>query len=440
MTRSLPAPAIVTALVYLFAGISFCIVSTGYSAPSKSLETRIGSRVNFDADSGETTSTRYFIRQESSAALYKKSLGLALHTNLYFAVDTDREFIENNEWYVIRPDSLFLEFQRDFFRATAGMQQITWGESFGLPIVDVVNPVDLSEPIGSESQDYKIAVPVTSVEFIGGNFYLQGLYVPLARRSPIPDDLNGIPVIELPPFKVGEASEYGGRVGYLFPFGLDLKALYYHHNSRLPRFELDLSSPTEPRLIVAETTQNSYGFSISQSLDDVVIRADALFESGYLTPAITRTTPAAEAPFRKTTVADRVQVVAGADYTSGGGNMFGLQFQFENVQNPRESGSGAVSNSISNGGGELVEETNVPKYWAGGRMMLVSDSQDFSFDIFGFHGIGNDDWWIRPLARAQFAQRFEFTAEANLTDGSGNGNPDLFFRRRNITGTLSYRF
>jgi hypothetical protein len=344
-------------------------------------------------------------------------LGLALHTNLYFAVDTDREFIENNEWYVIRPDSLFLEFQRDFFRATAGMQQITWGESFGLPIVDVVNPVDLSEPIGSESQDYKIAVPVTSIEFIGGNFYLQGLYVPLARRSPIPDELNGIPVIELPPFRVGEASEYGGRVGYLFPFGLDLKALYYRHNSRLPRFELDLSSPTEPRLIVAETTQNSYGFSISQSLDDVVIRADAVFESGYLMPAITRTTPAAEAPFRKTAIADRVQVVGGADYTSGGGNMFGLQFQFENVQ-----------------------ETNVPKYWAGGRMMLVSDSQDFSFDIFGFHGIGNDDWWIRPLARVQFAQRFELTAEANLTDGNGNGNPDIFFRRRNITGTLSYRF
>ena len=306
----------------------------------------------------------------------------------------------------------------------------------------MVNPVDLSEPIGSESQDYKIAVPVSSVELIGGNFYLQGLFVPLARRSPIPDEVNGIKVIELSPFKVGEGSEYGGRVGYLFPFGLDLKALYYHHNSRLPRFELDVSSPMEPRLIVAETTQNSYGFSISQSLDDVVIRADALYESGYLTPAITRATPAAEAPFRKTRVADRVQVVAGADYTTGGGNMFGLQFQFENVQNPREGESAAIGNSTLSpgGGGVLVEETDIPKYWAGGRMMLLSDSQDYSFDIFGFHGIGNDDWWIRPLARAQFAQRFEFTAEANLTDGSGNGNPDIFFRRRNITGTLSYKF
>jgi hypothetical protein len=438
MKASFPVPAILKLLQCICAGISICIASVGYSAPSKSLETKIGSRVNFDADSGETTSTRYFIRQESSAVLYKKSLGLALHTNLYFAVDTDREFIENNEWYVIRPDSLFIEFQRDFFRATAGMQQISWGESFGLPIVDVVNPVDLSEPIGSESQDYKIAVPVTGVEFIGGNFYLQGLYVPLARRSPIPEELNGIEVVKLPSFKVGEASEYGGRVGYLFPFGLDLKAFYYHHNSRLPRFELDLSSSTQPRLIVAETTQNSYGFSISQPLDDVVIRADALFESGYLTPAITRTTPAAEAPFRKTAIADRVQVVGGADYTTSGGNMFGLQFQFENVQRRRADVSAAANNVPI--GSEIIEETDVPKYWAGARMMLVSDSQNFSFDIFGFHGVGNDDWWIRPLAKAQFAERFEFTAEANLTDGNGNGNPDIFFRRRNITGTLSYRF
>lgn len=438
MTSPLPAYVIPRALLY------FCLLAligmawAGYAAPSKSLETKIGARVEYDADSGETTSSRYSIRQESSAALYKKSFGLSLHTNIYFAVDTDREFTENKEWYVIRPDSLFIEFQRNFFRATMGMQQITWGESFGLPIVDVVNPVDLSEPIGSESQDYKISVPLSSVELIGGNFYLQGIYVPLARRSPVPDSVNGIRVVDFAPYKFGRDSEYGGRVGYLFPFGLDLKALYYRHNTRLPRFELDLASPSDPRLVLVETNQNSYGLSISQSLEEFVIRADALFEEGYLLPGLTRTTPIAEAPVTRSLLADRFQVVSGVDYTTTGGDMFGLQFQYENVElNSRGRSAEASPTPVS---GVREDETPAPKYWAGARMMLVSESQDFSFDIFGFQGIGNDDWWIRPLGRAQFAKRFEFIAQANLTGGNGNGNPDLFFRRRNITGTLSYRF
>ncbi len=386
-------------------------------AANKSLKTRVGSQFTYDIANGRLPHQRYFLRQEASSLMHKRSLGLSFYSNLYFAIDTETEFADSRESYTIRPDSLYAEFQKGALRLTAGMQQLTWGETFGIPVVDVVNPIDVTEPFSSDLANSKIAVPLVTAEVIGQSVYVQGIINPLARRSPLPDSVDGVPVRELPDPQLGNDIEYGGRIGYLTSFGLDIKAIYYRHFNRLPRLVGGLDTTTgTPVLRAAESMQQSIGVAASQAFDSIVIRFDGLYEKEGLEQL---NDPGAPTTLPQVKVTDRVQGALGFDWSSLDGDLIGAQIQaMEQLPRPGDS----------------------PAVWGGARVSLNLWSERLILDVFALHGIGNDEWWVRPQVSARLSPRLTWLTEINLMDSNGQTSSDIFAYRRTLNSSLSYRF
>jgi hypothetical protein len=417
-----------------FAGSSFALAST------KSLRTRIGSQTSFDVADERLASQRFYLRQSASSLMYKKSYGLSFHSQFYLGLDTQRDFRDSGEPYSLRAESLYVELQRSALRLAVGMQQVTWGETFGLPVVDIVNPIDVTEPFSSDYNANKMAVPLVSAEVIAGSFYIQGLLNPLARRSPLPDQIQGVPVKEMPDNSLGQDMEYGGRIGYLFGFGLDAKALYYRHYNRLPFFVGTLDPQrNSPVLLATESLQHSFGFAASQAFDAVVLRLDALYEVDTLEHLDNGTTPLPSAR-----VSNRAQGAFGMDWSSEGGDVVGAQIQAAQYLHSDETKiPGAPQPDPSNGPTEPKATSSKADLWGGLRLALPFWGDRLQLDTFVLHGLGNPSWWLRPQLTARFAPRVEWITELNImqstaeTERRSNG---VLTDRRLATSSLSYRF
>ena len=394
-------------------------------AGSKKLRTQVGARSYFDVGVGEITNQRYSIRQEASSFVYKKKYGLSLFSNVLFTWDAEQRFLENNRHYQIRADSLFVEWQKSVIRASLGMQQLTWGETFGLPIVDVVNPLDISQPFTVDLSELKMSVPLANLELIADNFYVQVLYNPISRRTPVPDSINGVRVVQPEPFQFLKDSEYGGRVGYLFDFGLDVKFLYYEHYSRPLRYQLELGQESVlPQLILVETKQQSFGFSASQAFDVLVFRLDTVFENGFPFRNEIDDLPVQQALLKKVQVSQRYQTIFAADYSTDAGDNYGLQYQ------------GLGYSKLP----EIEEGYHPLLHWAGIRASWNFFQGQLNLDLFGITGVNNQDLWINAQTRVHVLKRVELSVEGNLMRSKKDGNRDLFQNRSVVNTGLIYVF
>lgn len=421
--------------VLLGCALFFLVLSTPAHAANKSLKTRLGVRTQYDLSGERMTSQRYFLRQEAASLVYKRSTGLSFYSNFFLAVDTERDFEDSNERYTLRADSLYIEYQKSFLRLTAGMQQISWGETFGIPVIDIVNPIDITEPFSSDWNASKIAVPLATAEVIAGNLYLQGLFSPMTRRSPLPPDYLDTPIRELPPTRFGEDMEYGGRIGYLFPFGLDAKFLYYRHYNRIPRLVGSIDTRTgRPVLRATESLQHSFGLAASQAFDSLVIRFDGLYEQNTL-EAVT-----APASLPQARITDRMQAALGADWSSSQGDVLGLQLQGSQLVAQPDQKPYPESPASASGGTRSTTAQKDPDLWAGARIALHAFRERVSFDVFGLLGLNSDDWWLRPQLTLRLPPRLEWTTELNLMMADPNGGSEILAERRLVNSSLSYRF
>lgn len=393
-------------------------------AEAKTLRTHAGTQSTLDAETGKILNQRLSIRQEAVSLLYKKKYGLSFYADTTIRLDTVEDF-SSGEFYDVRIETLYGEWQRGLFRTTLGMQTFTWGETFGVPITDVVNPIDFTQPFSSDLNAAKMSVAAASLELITGNFYLQALGTPFPRRSPLPSEIEGIEVVQPGDHEWGQTFEYGGRIGYLFDLGLDVKVFYYAHFSRTPRFELRFpSAETGPRLVHVESEMETVGLSASQAFDQIVLRFDGVYENGYLVPVSFKETPLEEAVSLRVRATERAQGTAGLDYTTDSGDLYGLQYQTDH----------------------LLDAGSVPKFraqtlhWAGAQVSFSFFSDRLAAGAFVLRGVANSDLWVRPKFTLFATDRVKIESEANILESDGDGNTDLYSDRKNLIIGGSYRF
>jgi hypothetical protein len=393
-------------------------------ALAKTLRTHASTQSNIDMDDQVLRNQRFSIRQEAISLLYKKRYGLSFYADTTIRFDTMEEF-DSGENYDFRIETLYAEWQKGLFRTTLGMQTFTWGETFGVPITDVINPIDYTQPFSSEVGAAKMSIAAASVEMIAGGFYLQALGTPFPRRSPLPKQVEDIEVIDPEEHDWGQTFEYGGRAGYLFGMGLDLKVFYYSHFSRTPRFELRVPSPTSrPLLVPIEAEVETIGLSASQAFESVVFRFDGVYENGYLLPLSLAGVPFEEALSLRVGATERTQATVGIDYTTEKRHLFGLQYQADH----------------------LMHQDAVPLFrtqtlhWGGAQMNLNFFSEQLTAGVFALAGLGNGDLWVRPKVTIFATNRIKIETEANFLSSDGDGNTDLYSNRKNLIIGAGYRF
>jgi hypothetical protein len=266
---------------------------------------------------------------------------------------------------------------REKFRVVAGFQEIPWGETFGLPILELVNPRDFRDPLLNDPSWMRLPVAAIQTQLFLGKLTLQGVLTPIPRhnRYPLPgsrfdpaDSTAGLELrreVAYPNPAFGEFMEYGGRASYLFD-GVDVAFMAYRHWNRQPVFQLVPTSLSTAELIPVELPMNTFGNSISYSTGPYVFRGDT---------AIGLNGPLQSDDIGAIEQGTKIQNIVGVDLTTEDGLNVGFQFQTE---------------------ASLLAAGTRRFHWISHRISKRIWDGKLEPEAFIFAGAGNPDLWIQP--------------------------------------------
>ena len=101
----------------------------------------------------------------------------------------------------------YLQFYLEQHYFKIGKQQVAWGESDGLRVLDIINPFDYSEFILQDFDDARIPIWMINYSKSFDALTLQLLYIPDTTTSLIPDGLYQPTTPQLTPTLVGDYNQ-----------------------------------------------------------------------------------------------------------------------------------------------------------------------------------------------------------------------------------------
>ncbi|MEN9530689.1 MAG: hypothetical protein RI932_2562 [Pseudomonadota bacterium] len=203
--------------------------------------------------------------------LGSKSWSLGVDTRL--RVDTQADFLRTQNRYDFRFDKAALQWVGDSASVSFGWQKFTWGDTAFLDGVDVLNARDLSEPLYTDDELLKLAVPALSLQYLASSTVFQLVLIPLPERSPVPESAAGLVIKAPDELAYGEQLEFGLKAGGLLKSGWDINGYLASHLERIPQLRLVfLPQGTQARLY--EPRVFTLGLTATQSLGDFVFRCE----------------------------------------------------------------------------------------------------------------------------------------------------------------------
>ena len=397
----MPRPSTVKSLVATALFSACALASTSALADSWEHDSRfeVGYQGSMLLSDGKVTRTRLYGGAEHKTSLF----GDTSPTRWKFAghvrgwVDLDSEVDLRN---------LSIERADDITAITLGFQEIAWGETFGFPIADIVNPRDLRDPFFAQMDWIRRANFTLNAQLLLESFRLQGLVTPVPRNNilpargsafdPFPSALDGVRMLPQRSFPIdrwGRDAEAGARAGYLFDFGLDVSALYLLHWNRTPVVELAFQG-AEPVLVPVQERIHSAGLTFSYAFESWVVRGDAMvhFEEPWIASDL--------GPADHITHA---QTVLGADMNTDSDWTLGAQGHFD----------------------QRGEEN---LFWGSAQLKKGLFDGRLEPQVFVFIGIDNTDRWIQPRIDWNVIDPWTVSLRADFVWGSVNDRPgDLAF-------------
>lgn len=299
-------------------------------------------------------------------------------------------------------DRLALDWKGQRHRFSLGMQKITWGETFGFNIIDIVNPSDFTMHPLDDPSESKIATDILIYQYIRKSWDLQLLFIPYPIAPILPETIGGFPVAtdhRLDPdnsAKVFEDGEVGTRLTTVFDDGLSASLFVFDHWNRVPAAELvqldDGSLAIEPiyRRVF------SVGASFSYGGEQTVFRGDTIFNQGL---------PITDQSIGRWHTSDQVRTVLGADYDGFLGILWGVQVYSDSyLQDPP------------------IEFKDKFLSWASGRAQKPLFDNALDAELFLFGGIDNSDRLARPKLTWHAGDNLDLAVQGDFVSGKEEGN------------------
>lgn len=331
---------------------------------------------------GETNVRRYYVDGAFRDLYEGETSRLSVNVDLRGWLGIENEF---------QPRALNINWSKDILSVTAGVQQIAWGETFGVYIADLVNPRDLRDPLFNELDWIRLPTASLNVQLFPGAWSLQGIFTPFARSTLLPDRRAGFRIIDSGLGADLEFTpEWGLRAGRLFDSGFDLSAFFLSHYARTPALE-PILAPDGPALLPFEPRVRTLGAGFSYAAATWVFRGDTVLHFGQpvqnenLAPAVERTVS---------------RTVLGTDAIFMDGAELGFQYHLD-------LWSGEQRHWVS---------TRAAKSLLGERLVP---------EAFVFAGVGNSDLWFQPrltwypLEGLSVALRADIVGDSSATRESG---------------------
>ena len=315
---------------------------------------------------------------------------------------------------------LYLDVLYDDFDIRLGRQQIVWGESIGLRILDVINPQDFREFILNDFIDARIPLWSLRVGYTLSDWTFEGLWLPDFEASRPADQgsefqfrnlrLPALPVQPPPPFpsvQVGSVqqpedwrlrdSEVGFRVTR-FLRNMDLSLNYLYSWGDFPVPFRRVLGPNAFRFEPRHERFHLIGGSFNYAFDVFVIRGEGGLRLGEHFVS--------GDPHDRDGIRQRefLSYVLGLDWTVSDNLMANVQF-FQNV--------------IFNAPGALVGESVENAV----SLFLLSDfvNETLHPQFLVLYGINFGDLLIRPQVRYDFSDYVSATIGADFFIGSRAG-------------------
>jgi hypothetical protein len=394
--------------------IHLCTLAVAHAAeppPTVTWNAEAGVQSSLRESDSRWTRSRPYFEPALLAGVERRGLGRRSRASYEFkasfrAWGDFNERLDGKATGDIEPRDLNVSMAQDFFKLTLGYQEVSWGETFGFQILDLVNGRDLSDPLILDTGWIRRPAPLVNLQFFTDRSSLQLLAnpAPSLHRFPRPDSQfdpaagayisMGQDYLKHDDQPPGEP-EYGARASYLLPFGVDLGLIHYRHYNRNAVFVVapGVLNPLELRP-VAERVQST-GLSASYALDRFVFRGDVVHHDGQ--PLVST------APGEVVLGGSQLRTVAGVDFTY---DDLALGFQYQGDFN--RAPAPVLNERMS---------------WLSARMMVSFFERKFEPELFVFHGLDNQDVWIQPKlawnigSASQLSLRYDHIS----ADATGNG-------------------
>ena len=315
---------------------------------------------------------------------------------------------------------LYLDVLYDDFDIRLGRQQIVWGESIGLRILDVINPQDFREFILNDFIDARIPLWGLRVDYTLSDWTFEGLWLPDFEANRPADQgsefqfrnlpLPALPLQPPPPFPSVQVdsirqpqdwrlsdSEVGFRITR-FLRNMDLSLNYLYSWSDFPVPFRRVLGPNTFRFEPRHERFHLMGGSFNYAFDVFVIRGEGGLRLGEHFVS--------GDPRDRDGVRQRefLSYVLGVDWTVHDNLMANVQF-FQNV--------------IFNAPGALVGESVENAV----SLFLLSDfiNETLHPQLLVLYGINFGDLLIRPQVRYDFSDYVSATIGADFFIGSRSG-------------------
>lgn len=322
-----------------------------------------------------------------------------------------------------------------------GRQQVVWGKTDGLRLLDIVNPLDLREFVLDDYVDLRIPLWMANVEWFFGEQSIQALVIPDLTFDDLADPggefyiAPDLPPSPLPIVVAGTRRpasrpstwEYGlrwsGRAG---PWDLTANALYGWGDDPVVFRHLDLADgagpgggpgtgpvvAVEPRI----ARRRTLGGSGDTPLGPGIFRVEATF-----TPDAYRDVATADGvgrPVRQ----KLLSYALGWDWLRSNW-LISPQLFHETVIDPS---------------GRLLGERE--RRYATLLLQRKLHQDRLTLRLFALHGLDNSERWISPLVSYQWLGRLELSLGADLFDGAAGGLFGQFDGKDRLVANLKYRF
>ena len=280
---------------------------------------------------------------------------------------------------------------------TFGPQEIGWGETFGIYPLDFVNSRNFEDPLISDLKWTRIPVFALNYEYLGEKFSGQLIAIPKPKNSKFPskgDAFDTTPSTlahlereEMQAPQLIYDSEVGGRLGYLFDFGLDVDLYYFYHRNR--NLALDLKNPTYNSGFLTGGTLfpvfkqiHSTGLSSTYATGDFVFRLD--FVNHFKRPVNDPDTLAVK-------YLNNMIGVFGFDFSTEGKFQLGLQYHHDSF-------------------------TEFYYNWISSQMSLPLFGDFMELSFFVFWGLNNQDLWYQPTMKFFFNDQLSMSLCADIIE------------------------
>ncbi len=330
----------------------------------------------------------------------------------------------------------YADFHSGPWRVRAGRQQIVWGETIGLKVLDLVNPQDFREFILDDFIDSRIPLTSLRVEWLAGDagpfedITLEGIWIPHLRFHeppepgseyfvPPPEAPPGVRVVQHrtdePPETLGN-SEWGLRVRSVVD-AWDLSVSYFQTWDDTP-VSIRRFDPTTFTLTVEPEHRRAriLGGSVSNAFGKLVVSAEVAYWFGRAFD--TEDLSEGQGVVRH----DFLNAGVGLDYEVFGIDV-GLQY-FQSIV--LDSDSDLVGNRTQSAASLHLRET------------FLKD--DLTVTGFLLHDLETDDQWVRFEAGYDLTDDLNLKLGMDILEGKERGALGRFDHTDRVTLEVKWSF